>query len=100
LNLLHRLRLEHFRRCGLLALVDLAVLAKPAAIIPEFDETQKDCNYNCASQYLDDVSDWSLFRLLAQPLTKVIFCHNAHELKNSLPSDDPKPILATVVVRD
>jgi hypothetical protein len=30
-------------------------------------------------------------------LTKVIFCHSAQLLKNALPSEDPKPMLAVVL---
>jgi hypothetical protein len=101
LDLLHGLRLKHLGCRGLLALVDLAVLANLAAVIPEFEKTQEDCDYDSTCQYLNDVvSDWSLCRLLVQPLTKVIFCHNAHELKNSPLSDCPKAILEVVVMRD
>jgi hypothetical protein len=36
---------------------------------------------------------------VADRLTKVIFCHNAQLLKNSLPPDDPKPITATGICK-
>jgi hypothetical protein len=40
----HRLRLEHLWRLGLLALVDLAVLAQLGAVVPELEETKEDCD--------------------------------------------------------
>lgn len=56
-HLLYRLRLEHLRRRRRLALVNLAVLADLAAVIPKFEETEEDCDYNAASQYLNDISN-------------------------------------------
>lgn len=40
----HRLCLEHLGRLGLLALVDLAVLAKPVAVVYDFHEAEKNCD--------------------------------------------------------
>lgn len=48
----HRLRLEHFRRLRILALVDFAVLAQPVLVIGKLDKTTKDGDNDSASKNL------------------------------------------------